>query len=116
MRFPIGDDHHHFGGPRSTAAALVEAPLTDGRKQAEVTTSQGVRKQRPRKEGRSEAANRPGVLNGLEGVGGGPVHLRDPGRCFQHVFLVAVLVQFELKLGVDTVLDDADLAGREKAK
>lgn len=46
VRFPIGDDHHRFGGPRSTAAALVEAPLTDGSKRAGVTTSQRIRNQR----------------------------------------------------------------------
>lgn len=53
--------------------------------------------------------NRPGVLNGLEGIGGVPVHLRDLGRRLQHVFFIPEFIQSELKLGIDGVLDEADL-------
>lgn len=110
MRFPVGDDHHHFGGPRSTTTALVEAPLTDRSKQADVPVIQRIRKQRPHEDGGREAANQPGILNGLEGVGGVSVHLRDPGCCSQQLFFSSVLVESKLKLGIDGVLEDADLA------
>lgn len=56
----------------------------------------------------------PGVLNGLEGIGGVPVHLRDLGRRVQHVFFVPEFIQSELKLGIDGVLDDADLQRNAK--
>lgn len=71
------------------------------------------RRKEATKDGRSGAANQPGVLNGVEGIGGVSVHLRDPGCRIQHVFFRAVLVQSELKLGIDGVLDDTDLGGKE---
>ena len=32
MGLPVGDHHHHLGGPRTGPAVRIEAPLTEGEK------------------------------------------------------------------------------------
>lgn len=54
--------------------------------------------------------HQPGKSDRLKGVGRVTVHLCNSGCCSNHLIFGFILVQFEFKLGIDCILNDADLA------
>jgi len=57
--------------------------------------------------------HQPGILDGMEGVGRRAVHLCDSGHRSQQLIFGFILVESKFKLGLNAVLNDADLEHRQ---